>query len=38
MTYFYNNMHYYTDPCEIGPSVLKTIKVLMVKFVINNSF
>jgi hypothetical protein len=18
MTYFYNNIHYYTDPCEIG--------------------
>jgi hypothetical protein len=26
MTYFYYNIHYYTDPCEIGPPVIYRIR------------
>jgi aconitase A len=38
MTNFYNNIHYYTDRPLRDWAACAQNKVLMVKFVINNSF
>jgi hypothetical protein len=33
MTYFYYNIHYYTDPCEIGPPVFWEAEIFL-KYVV----
>jgi hypothetical protein len=32
MTYFYYNIYYYTDPCEIGPPVIQPVKINVINF------